>query len=323
MAIVAATAKCAKIRAQRIHLFSRWKKLACISWRSKYSTHTHLLVHIILVKGSYIHARVHIHTMQCTTCNSMKCAKKYIFLSILIFLYKNIPFWDHSHFHVLLMFLLRLSKNMDRITMDTLRPLPIFFGITSTSTGPSFCLAPDAFTPPSKHMRIDKHTAEKVKQRVDLNFAYFMTNYALIAAGTTVVVILMHPKMIIYSAVVLSLWKIHNVVVEHNIPLVVMGNDVGRYPYLTVEVRTKLLYGITLWVVVVYCLRPFLLATGLTTLMVAAHAMMRDPKQLEGTRYTSITSSSSSAAAAVSSYKDIDSDDSSGSEVIVEKIDSV
>lgn len=212
----------------------------------------------------------------------------------------------------------KLSKNMDRITMDTLRPLPIFFGITSTSTGPSFCLAPDAFTPPSKHMRIDKHTAEKVKQRVDLNFAYFMTNYALIAAGTTVVVILMHPKMIIYSAVVLSLWKIHNVVVEHNIPLVVMGNriDVGRYPYLTVEVRTKLLYGITLWVVVLYCLRPFLLATGLTTLMVAAHAMMRDPKQLEGTRY-------STTAAAVSSYKDIDSDDSSGSEVIVEKIDSV
>jgi len=128
----------------------------------------------------------------------------------------------------------------------------------------------------------------------------------------------MHPKMIIYSAVVLSLWKIHNVVVEHNIPLVVMGNriDVGRYPYLTVEVRTKLLYGITLWVVVLYCLRPFLLATGLTTLMVAAHAMMRDPKQLEGTRY-------STTAAAVSSYKDIDSDDSSGSEVIVEKIDSV
>jgi hypothetical protein len=195
---------------------------------------------------------------------------------------------------------IRLSKYRDRINMDTIRPLPIFLGIT----GPSFCLAPDAFTPPSKHM--DKYTAEKVKNRVDLNFAYFISNYALIAAGTYCVVILLHPKMIIYSAIVYFLWKIHNVTVENNTPLIVIGVDIGRY--LNVEIRTKLLYVITLWVVAFICLRPFLLATGLTFLMVAAHAMMRDPKQIEGSR--------------LMSYKD-DSDDSSGSEVMVEKIDSV
>lgn len=200
---------------------------------------------------------------------------------------------------------IRLSKYRARINLDTIRPLPIFLGIS----GPSFCLAPDAFTPPSKHM--DKYTAEKVKNRIELNFAYFISNYALIAAGTATVVILMHPKMIIYSGIVYSLWKLHTVAVEKNIPLVVGGKDIGQY--LTVEIRTKLLYAITLWVVAIYCLRPFLLATVLTFLMIAAHAVMRDPKQIEGSR-------------SMSSYKDADSDDendSSGSEVMVDKMDSV
>lgn len=193
----------------------------------------------------------------------------------------------------------------DRINIETLRPLPVFLGIT----GPSFCIAPDAFTPPSKKM--DKNTLEKVKQRVGLNTAYFLTNYSLIATGTFVVVVLLHPMMILYSVVVYFLWKVHNVMVNDNIPLVVMGKDIGQY--VTVEMRTKILYFFTLWVVVFYCLKPFLLATGLTALMVTTHALMRDPKQIETGR-------------GVLSYcKDNDSDDdgnddSSGSEVMVEKM---
>lgn len=208
----------------------------------------------------------------------------------------------------------KFSKYRDRINLETLRPLPIFLGIT----GPSFCIAPDAFTPPSKKM--DKNTLEKVRQRVGLNTAYFLTNYSLIAAGTCVVVVLLHPRMIFYSAVMYILWKMHNVMVRDNIPLIVMGKDMGRY--LTVEVRTKILYFFTLWVVVFYCLIPFLLATGLTAFMVLSHALLRDPKQIESGR-------------GISTYKDNDSDDdndnyndngddgnddSSGSGVMVEKI---
>eukprot|EP00529_Nitzschia_sp_RCC80_P042460 CAMPEP_0113474018 /NCGR_PEP_ID=MMETSP0014_2-20120614/18356_1 /TAXON_ID=2857 /ORGANISM="Nitzschia sp." /LENGTH=43 /DNA_ID=CAMNT_0000366829 /DNA_START=33 /DNA_END=160 /DNA_ORIENTATION=- /assembly_acc=CAM_ASM_000159 len=43
--------------------------------------------------------------------------------------------------------------------MDTVRPLPTFLGIS----GPSFCFAPDAFTPPVK--KIDKSSPEKFKSR--------------------------------------------------------------------------------------------------------------------------------------------------------------
>lgn len=187
--------------------------------------------------------------------------------------------------------------------MDTLRPLPIFLGFSASS----LCLAPDAFTPPSKHM--DKSTVEKIRQRFDLNFAYFISNYALIAAGTCIVVILLHPKMIIYSCIVYAFWKAHNIMVKENIPLIVMEKDIGQY--VSVEARTKILYAITCWVVVMYCLKPFLLASGLTLLMVATHAIMRDPKQIEN-------------AKSCISYKDESDDEnySSGSEVLVENFDS-
>lgn len=200
----------------------------------------------------------------------------------------------------------KFEKYRDRINMDTLRPLPVFLGVT----GQSFCFAPDAFTPPSKKM--DKSTIEKVTQRVNLNIAYFLTNYALIAAGTCVVVILMHPIMIIFSTIVYAFWKVHSVMVKDSVPLIIMEKDVGQY--LTVEVRTKILYIITLWVVACYCLTPFLLATSLTALMVFTHAVMRDPKQVESGR-------------GLAAHKDNDSDDenddsSGGSEVMVEKMDS-
>lgn len=207
----------------------------------------------------------------------------------------------------------KFSKNKDRISVETIRPLPSFLGIT----GPSFCLAPTAYNPPSKHL--DKHTLEKIKQRVDLNFAFFLSNYALIAAGTFVVLILLHPKMIVFSLIVFGLWKLHATIIQHSIPLVVMGRDIGVHPYLTVDRRVKLLYGITAWVVVVYCLRPFLLATTLTVAMVVTHAVLRDPKQIEGARYTSVGRGRG----------DSDDDDdsggssSSGSEVLVDNIDSV
>ncbi len=156
---------------------------------------------------------------------------------------------------------------------------------------------------------MDKYTAEKVQNRVDLNLAYFISNYALIAAGTYCVVILLHPKMIIYSAAVYFLWKVHKVAAETSTPLVVMGKDIGSY--ISVDVRTKILYALTTWVVTFYCLKPFLLASGLALLMIAAHAIMRDPKQIEGTRLISFSGESD------------DENDSSGSEVMVEKIDSV
>mmetsp|Transcript_3141 Transcript_3141/g.4580 ORF Transcript_3141/g.4580 Transcript_3141/m.4580 type:complete len:259 (+) Transcript_3141:171-947(+) len=210
------------------------------------------------------------------------------------------------------------SKITDRVTLDTIRPLPVFLGIS----GPSLCFAPNAFTPPSK--KLDKNTAEKVSQRITLNFSYFLSNYAMIFIGTCIIVTLMHPAMIIYSSVVYFLWKGHKIMVENQTPLVVGGKDVGQY--VTVELRTRILYIITAWVVVAYCFRPFMIVVNLTGLLVMFHAFMRDPKHIDsfnspsslmlpsglGRQYGDESSLNSSSG---------DEGDSSGSEVVVEKIE--
>jgi len=195
------------------------------------------------------------------------------------------------------------SQCKDRITVDTLRPLPVFLGIT----GPAFCFAPQAFTPPTTHL--DKNTREKIQQRIKLNFAYFLTNYALIASGTSVVITLMHPIMIMFIGIMWLLWKIHEVIVQHNIPLEVMGMNLGQH--LSVTNRTRILYIVTAVVVVVFCLIPFLMAIIISGLIIISHAVMRDPKQVE------------SGNSFKRGVYDSDEDTDSGSEVMVEKVEAV
>ena len=193
------------------------------------------------------------------------------------------------------------------MTIDTIRPLPVFLGFD----GLSMCLATNAFTPPST--KFDKETSEKISQRIKLNTSYFLSNYVLIAVGTCIVVTLLHPIMIMFIVMMYILWKTHAIMVEANIPIVIMGKDLTHV--LTPQVRTHVMNILTLLVVIVYCLKPFLTAVGLSGLIILSHAIMRDPKQIE------------TAAALIKKYGADDSDGSegtdSGSEVLVEKSDAV
>lgn len=187
--------------------------------------------------------------------------------------------------------------------MDTIRPLPVFLGIS----GPSFCFAPDAFTPPSK--KFDKNTAEKISQRVSLNFNYFISNYAMIFVGTCVIVVLMHPGMIIYSTLVYALWNVHNSMIDNNTKFVVLEKNLGEY--ITVESRTRILYLITGWVIASKCFKPFLTVLVLTSLLVFSHAFMRDPKHIDSHRFYTDDAISS------------DDVDSCESAVVVDKTDAM
>lgn len=171
------------------------------------------------------------------------------------------------------------------------------------------CLAADAFTPPST--KFDKGTSEKISQRIQLNTAYFLSNYALIVVGTCVIVTLLHPIMIMFITTMYILWKTHAIMVESNIPIVIMGKDLTHV--ITNEFRTHVMNILTLVVVIVYCLKPFLTAVGLSGLIILSHAVMRDPKQIE-------------SVGMIKKYGADDSDESEGtdsSEVLVEKIDAV
>ncbi len=113
--------------------------------------------------------------------------------------------------------------------------------------------------------------------------------------------------------------------VENQTPVVIGGTDVGQY--VTVELRTRILYVITAWVVVAYCFRPFMIVVNLTGLLVLFHAFMRDPKHIESFHGTSSSLALSSGGGGGKHYgsdgddSSGDEGDSSGSEVVVEKIE--
>lgn len=72
------------------------------------------------------------------------------------------------------------------------------------------------------------------------------------------------------------------IMIQFKIYKYVIHQDVTKY-IPSIDTRTKLLYGLTLWVALYHCLRPFCTIVGLTSLMVIFHAIMRDPKQVEST----------------------------------------
>ena len=166
---------------------------------------------------------------------------------------------------------LSFSSMRGRISLDTIRPLPMFIGIS----GHAFCFAPEAFSPPAK--KLDKSTYEKVKSRIRLNFAFFLSNYALVTAGVGIVVALMHPGMLLAVGLVWSLWGFHNYLISNE--LVLFGQNIGTL--VSITHRSNALIVLTILVVTWKCLLPAITFVAISGLIVFSHALMRDPNHIE------------------------------------------
>ncbi|KAL9181411.1 hypothetical protein ACHAXT_010216 [Thalassiosira profunda] len=198
----------------------------------------------------------------------------------------------------------RASSFTSRLTMDTLRPLPQFLGVT----GPSFCIAADAFSPPiSLTRQTDKSSLEKFLSRLSRNLSYFATNYAVVALCTVVVVALMHPGMLVYVGATFGLWWLHVIVIREDVRLVVANKDLNDI--FTPKRRSWILTVWTIWVAIAKCLRPSMKGMAISGALVLFHALMRDPSKL--------------AKDIVSSRSGQSGSDSDGSEVIVDRDDAV
>jgi len=149
----------------------------------------------------------------------------------------------------------------------------MFLGIT----GPSFCFSPDAFNPPSK--RIDKMAPDKFRTRLSLNFAFFISNYALVTAGVFLVVALTHPGMLLHVGGLLCFWYLHFLASANESLLVIYNRDFGNI--LPPSRRTLILNIMSAWVILFDCLGPFLSAVTISTVIILFHASMRDPKHVE------------------------------------------
>lgn len=201
----------------------------------------------------------------------------------------------------------RFVSFTSKLSMDTLRPLPLFLGVT----GPSFCIAADAFSPPiSLTRQTDKSSLEKLISRLSRNLNFFATNYAFMAMCTILVVALMHPGMLLYVGTTWALWWLHVVVIREDVRLVVMNRDLNDA--FTPKRRSWMLTAWTVWVAIAKCLRPSLKGLAISGALVLFHAVMRDPSRVAGD-IVMLRSNISRGSS--------DSDD--GSEVMVEREDAV
>jgi PRA1 family protein len=169
------------------------------------------------------------------------------------------------------------TKFQSRISIDTVRPLHVFLGLNQNA---GYCLSPTAFTPPVKlstNKLVDKSTPEKIKSRVQLNFAYFISNYALLAVMTAVVIALMHPGMVLFVGIVYLLWMGHEFLIRH--PLIVFGVEV--HTLLSIKQRFYFLFTMTSFVVIWKCLAPTIFFLSISSFLIITHSLLRDPKDVE------------------------------------------
>lgn len=156
------------------------------------------------------------------------------------------------------------------MSLDTVRPLPMFMGVT----GNALCFAPDAFTPPAK--KLDKSTHEKIKSRMKMNFAFFLSNYAVVATLVALVVALMHPKMLFSLGIVWAGWSAHTYLIFNE--LLLFGINIGGL--VSINRRSNALMVLTALVTVWNCLSPAIIFFAISGLIILSHAIMRDPSKV-------------------------------------------
>ena len=141
--------------------------------------------------------------------------------------------------------------------------------------GHTFCLSPGAFAPPTRH--VDKTMCEKIRARVTLNFAFFLSNYALVAFCVAVVVALSHLGMLLFVGGVWALWLLHSFLIDHE--LIFFGTNVGMI--LSISTRSTILSILTIVVIIWKCLLPVLSFLLISGIIILSHALMRDPNHIE------------------------------------------
>jgi len=159
----------------------------------------------------------------------------------------------------------------NRVSLETLKPLPEFLGLTSTAEE-GLQLSSRAYNSPS----LARGFSATIWSRIKDNSNYFTTNYCLVAAMVALVVTLMHPSMLLVVGLVVALWWCHGYLIKHEV--VVAG--VPIHAVGTIQQRFYFLLAISFVLVVWFCLVPTFLFASLSGFIILTHATLRDTTHL-------------------------------------------
>lgn len=166
-------------------------------------------------------------------------------------------------------------------TLETLRPLPLFLGLTSAHKTPSnlfpFCFSPHAYHFPLNHF--GSHSYAKLYSSFVTNLQFFHSNYIVIFCCTTLFVTILHPIMLLYLILLWFLWSTHRLLLKKDVPSLF---SLRKHPFLNIFLDIKgrkyMLYTITLLILYFYCLIPCLCVACVTFGLIFGHALTRDAK---------------------------------------------
>lgn len=163
------------------------------------------------------------------------------------------------------------ARVKSNVSIETLRPLPIFLGLSST-VDDGVQLSTDAFTPPLA----GSGTMAMIKSRVKDNWTFFLSNYALVAAMTALVVLLMHPGAVFTLAIIAGMWWSHGYLIRHELTCY----TIQIHAILTVQQRFYLLFAISSVVILWECFMPAIVFVLISGFIILCHAALRDTTHL-------------------------------------------
>ena len=197
-----------------------------------------------------------------------------------------------------------IVRMQQHVSIESIRPLTVFLGLTNTVTVPittstttsttdeelekghinndppvttvlqtTMIVAPDAYTTPNGKY-------EMIQLRVQRNLLYYMSNYVFIVAMTSLVIVLMHPSMIFTGFIVCGLYLLHMYWIRHEVILlrstIATGSNISIQTLLTVPQRMYILSSIAIALILLTCIIPTLLITTISSVIVFTHAILRN-----------------------------------------------
>jgi PRA1 family protein len=159
------------------------------------------------------------------------------------------------------------------ISLETLRPLPVFLGLSSSAIDEGMNLSPDAFSAPLA----GADTMTLIRSRVHDNITFYMSNYALVAAMTAIVIVVMHPSLMVIIAALYGLWWCHGYLIRHEVNVC----TIPLHSILTVQQRFYVLFAISFLVMMSPAfVMPTILMVFISGFIILCHAALRDTTHL-------------------------------------------
>jgi PRA1 family protein len=169
------------------------------------------------------------------------------------------------------------ARHRSNLSIETIRSFTEFLGLQSSPAN-RIQFSPTAFTMTPITSGGDQNVIyEKIRNRIEQNCTYYLSNYALIATMTALVILLLHPNVIFTFAMLSALWWFHGYLIRHK---VVLGS-VRVHEVFPVQHRFYILFLQSCFMILVTCVIPTVLFLLISSFIILCHAMFRDTSHLQ------------------------------------------